>query len=528
MNSSTTPRRASARLTRGSAALVCAGLLTTGLVAAAPSTQDAGDFRPASAATAVPDSYIVIMKNGTSIKGLEGKTAKLAKKYHGRAGKVFKGSLVGFSARMSEANARRLAAEPGVDRVVQDEYGHTADVQPSAPAHLDRIDERVYPLDGKYNGDSTNIGRGRTIYVVDTGLRTTHEIFGGRASVAFDATLPEGSAGYGMDCHGHGTFVAGLAAGDTHGVARGAAVKAVRIGQCDGRATGADTVEAVNWITENGDPRAIVNFSYGFNIGAVGDLIEEAVNRSVGAGFTWVVAAGNDNKDACTKAVSRLKSTITVAATAAGSDTRANYSNYGSCVNLYAPGSATSASNGSDTAVTSGGGTSYATPLVAGQVAELGRQRGSLSTPSLLRTALLSEATPNAITSEPSANAARMLHTGGHYVRYTPVSIPDGGTAFSQLSVSDQADPGTAMGTYLRVSASIQHPSRGQLQVDLFAPNGKSWRLYSPNTSTGADLTLANVPLVATDVPPNGTWSLRVYDTATGSTGKILNFKLQF
>jgi hypothetical protein len=228
------------------------------------------------------------------------------------------------------------------------------------------------------------------VYVLDTGIRVTHAEFGGRASIAFDA-IADGQNG--SDCHGHGTHVAGIIGGARYGVAKAVALHSVRVLACDGNGTVSGVVAGVDWVTAHHVKPAVVNMSIG---GGTSAAMDEAIERSVSTGVTYAVAAGNDTGDACLGSPARAPSALTVGASD-DTDARAYFSNYGSCVDLFAPGvDVRSAYYTSNTAVATLSGTSMASPHVAGAAA-LFLQANKSASPQAVVTALTSKATRGAI-----------------------------------------------------------------------------------------------------------------------------------
>ncbi|MBY8851499.1 S8 family peptidase, partial [Saccharothrix sp. MB29] len=246
-------------------------------------------------------------------------------------------------------------------------------------------DQRDRPLSTTYNYTST--GSGVNAYVIDTGVRISHSDFGGRARNGYDAVENDSVA---QDGNGHGTHVAGTIAGNTYGVAKGATIYAVRVLNNQGSGTTADVVEGIDWVTNNHVKPAVANMSLG---GGVSSAIDTAVSRSISAGVTYAVAAGNSNANASSFSPARVAAAITVGATT-NTDARASYSNYGSVVDIFAPGSSiTSAWHTSDTAVNTLSGTSMATGFVSG-VAVRHLQGAPTATPAQVHAEIVREATP--------------------------------------------------------------------------------------------------------------------------------------
>jgi subtilisin family serine protease len=292
----------------------------------------------------------------------------------------------------------RLRTAPGVAYVEADQLVSVSD----AGWGLDRIDQRDLPLNSSYLPAAR--GAGVTAYIVDTGIRATHHQFGGRVGAGYSA-IDDGRGT--DDCHGHGTHVAGTVGGATYGVAARVTLRPVRVLGCDGSGTMSGVIGGIDWAISNhssGDP-AVMNMSLG---GDASSAIDSAVDAAVADGITVVVAAGNDNADACQDSPARAPRAITVGATTS-SDARASFSNRGSCVDLFAPGSSiVSAGIASDTASRTMSGTSMASPHVAGAAAVyLGTHPGS--TPAQVTAALLGQATVGKLTGVGAGSPNRLL-----------------------------------------------------------------------------------------------------------------------
>lgn len=341
---------------------------------AQPALADAG---PPASPKAV--GLIVRYAEGVDVKDNQGRPAggDRAAGQHLRAGEKLGFGLrtVTFDAPVSAETARDAAraytrnsavvsAEP--DYVVSIDAGvSTNTVQSGATWGIDRIDQRTLPLSGTYTYQST--GAGVTAYVVDTGILTGHTQFAGRVLSGYSAI----SDGYGTtDRNGHGTHVSGTIAGSTYGVAKAVKLVPVRVLDAAGSGTTSGVIAGLNWIVSNhaaGVP-AVANMSLG---GGASDALDTAVNAVINDGVTMVVAAGNSTASSCTASPARVPNAITVNASTS-TDARASYSNYGSCSDIYAPGSSiTSAWHTSTTATNTISGTSMATPHVAGVAARL-------------------------------------------------------------------------------------------------------------------------------------------------------------
>uniref|UniRef100_UPI003467EDD9 Extracellular serine proteinase n=1 Tax=Thermus sp. (strain Rt41A) TaxID=32063 RepID=UPI003467EDD9 len=277
-----------------------------------------------------------------------------------------------------------------------------AAVQSPATWGLDRIDQRTLPLDGRYTYTAT--GAGVHAYVVDTGILLSHQEFTGRIGKGYDAITPGGSA---QDCNGHGTHVAGTIGGTTYGVAKGVTLHPVRVLDCNGSGSNSSVIAGLDWVTQNHVKPAVINMSLG---GGASTALDTAVMNAINAGVTVVVAAGNDNRDACFYSPARVTAAITVGATTS-TDYRASFSNYGRCLDLFAPGqSITSAWYTSSTATNTISGTAMATPHVTGAAA-LYLQWYPTATPSQVASALLYYATPNVVKNAGRYSPNLLLYT---------------------------------------------------------------------------------------------------------------------
>jgi subtilisin family serine protease len=356
----------------------------------------------------IPEQYIVVL-NDDIVTNVAGLADDLSRKHAGVLEHVYDRALKGFSVRMTEGMAKKLADNPLVQFVEEDAEVSLETTQSGATWGLDRIDQRDRPLNGTFI--YTRTGAGVKAYIIDTGILTSHTQFGGRAISGYDAVdgaLPA------TDCNGHGTHVAGTVGGSTYGVAKGVTLVAVRVLDCNGSGTNSGVIAGVNWVTSNhtaGQP-AVANMSLG---GGASSALDTAVANSIADGVTYAIAAGNGNslgvaQNACNSSPARVASAITVSATNS-SDAKASWANYGTCVDIFAPGvSITSSWYSSTTATNTISGTSMATPHVAGVVA-LFLQGSPSSLPSAVASALIANASLNKVTSPGTGSPNRLLFT---------------------------------------------------------------------------------------------------------------------
>jgi subtilisin family serine protease len=353
---------------------------------------------PAATAGSAPAQlgYIVVLETGTNPAAV---AADHADRYGVNVGFVYRHALKGYSAVVPTGALGALSADARVAYVERDSTVSVNTTQTGATWGLDRIDQRALPLSTTYTYTAT--GAGVNAYIIDTGIRKTHSQFGGRAVHGTDTTTPIGVTS--DDCHGHGTHVAGTVGGSVHGVAKSVRLIAVRVLTCAGTGLNSGVIAGVDWVTGNhqaGQP-AVANMSLG---GGASPALDTAVGNSIADGITYALAAGNETEDACTGSPSRVAAGITVGATTS-TDARAEYSDFGPCVDFFAPGSnITSASYLTDTGTATMSGTSMAAPHVAGAAA-LFLQGSPGASPQAVRDGLYSLTTKNVVTDARSANA---------------------------------------------------------------------------------------------------------------------------
>ncbi|MEU3301469.1 MULTISPECIES: S8 family peptidase [unclassified Streptomyces] len=379
------------------AVAAAAGVTVLGTSFAGAATAPAeGTIYGANAEGAVAGSYIVLLDEKADNKSL-------AKEYGGTLQRNYTSAVNGFSASgLSETEAKRLAADPAVDKVVQNKKFTINATQDNPPSWgLDRIDQADTAADSKYTYPD-GAGEGVTAYVIDTGVRVTHKDFEGRASHGFDAIDNDETAD---DGNGHGTHVAGTIAGASHGVAKKAKIVAVRVLDDSGSGTTEQVVAGIDWVTKNHQGPSVANMSLG---GGADPALDEAVQKAIASGVTFGVAAGNESSDAGQGSPSRVKEAITVASSTKD-DQQSDFSNFGSVVDIYAPGSdITSAWNDSDEGTKTISGTSMATPHVVGAAAVYLAAHQD-ATPDQVAKALTDGATPDKIANPSEGTPNKLL-----------------------------------------------------------------------------------------------------------------------
>ncbi|MFZ4299897.1 S8 family peptidase [Streptomyces cinereoruber] len=512
------------------AAAVAVAALTLGSLSALPATAapaaPEGVIENAGAEGAIAGSYIVTLEESAPAEAAEGRA--VAAEYGAKIKKTYTSALNGYNVELSEAQAKKLAADPAVKSVAQNRVFRINATQPSPPSWgLDRIDQRALPLNQSYTYPD-NAGQGVTAYIIDTGVRISHSDFGGRAFNGFDAVDNDNVS---QDGNGHGTHVAGTVAGTAHGVAKKAKIVGVRVLDNNGSGTTAGVVAGIDWVTRNAVKPAVANMSLG---GGADATLDAAVRNSIASGVTYAIAAGNSNANASNYSPARVTEAITVGSTT-NTDARSSFSNYGTVLDIFAPGSSiTSAWHTGDTATNTISGTSMAAPHVAGAAA-LYLGANPTATPAQVGTALVNAATPNVVTNPGTGSPNRLLYVGDggttppppgkNFENTTDYTIADRATVESPITVTGVT--GNAPAT-LKVPVNIVHTYIGDLQVQLIAPDGSAYTLKAFGTGGSTDNINTTYTVNASSEVANGTWKLRVTDNATYDTGKIDSWGLQF
>ena len=420
---------------------------------------------------AIAGQYVVVLNSATTV-ATAGSAAMLARSLGGDVRHTYSSALRGFSAKLPAAAVQALRRNPSVAWIEADQRVYAAENQSNATWGLDRIDQRSVPLDGTYTYNTT--GSGVTAYIIDSGIRFSHSEFGGRAISGLDVI----DGGPADDCYGHGTHVAGTVGGSTYGVAKAVTLVGVRVLGCDNTGSTSGVIAGIDWVTSNhqaGQP-AVANMSLGCQCSSPAE--DTAVNNSINDGITYAVAAMNWGDDACYYSPARVPAAITVGATDS-TDTRPSWSDYGSCLDIFAPGShVTSAGNSNDTATQSMSGTSMATPHVTG-VAALYLENNPTASPATVRNAIVNGATTDVVIDAGSDSPNRLLYSAF-------VDSPPTGPANDNFS-SAQVISGSS-GTIAGSNVNATGESGERLNSGTSAPVQSVW--YSWTASTAGDVTI--------------------------------------
>jgi serine protease len=441
------------------------------LICAAAMPVMAGELRTAK--QPIEGRYIVVLKENAARLASERGSAvrvsvaarEIASTHRSKLVRSYEHALRGFVVEADDAALARLLADPRVAYVEEDGYVHGFPTQTNATWGLDRVDQRNLPLSTTYTYDTT--ATGVHAYVLDSGLRATHTEFTNRVGNGFDAV-----GGGTNDCHGHGTHVAGTLGGTTWGVAKGVTIHPVRVLDCNNAGTWAGVIAGIDWVAANRVLPAVANMSLG---GGANASVDTAVANLTNAGVTVVVAAGNGGVDACGTSPARAPAAITVGATGAN-DARSIWgggqsSSWGTCLDIFAPGTAiTSAWNTGDAVTNTINGTSMASPHVAGAAA-LHLANNPSATPAQVTTALINAATPNIVTDAGTGSPNRLLFTLGGSSGTPPV--------ITRFTCPDYANSGSGM-YYCEVEYSSATPAT------IRWPNGSGGQSYLGRCSRGS------------------------------------------
>ena len=481
------PRRAAAVL--ATASLVVTGLAGSAHAAAADET---APLLLAGTPAAVEGSYLVVLDaDPAARRGAGSQAAEKARGLGARVLHTYDTAVAGYAAQLTPGQLRQVRQDPAVAYVEADQVVSVSDTQSPVTWGLDRTDQRNLPLSGSYTYGPT--GTGVRAYVVDTGVLGTHAEFSGRMAAGYTA-IADGRGT--TDCNGHGTHVAGTVAGTTYGVAKRATVVPVRVLGCNGSGTNSGVVAGIDWVAANAVAPAVANMSLG---GGASQATDDAVQRAVSRGVTMVVAAGNENQNACNVSPARAVNAITVGSTTR-TDARSSFSNFGTCVDVFAPGSdITSAWYTGTGATNTISGTSMASPHVAG-VAALYLQGNPGASPATVASSLTGNATTGLVTGAGTGSPNRLLYSAYLGGGTTPTPTPTPTPAPTGCSPATETFTGslaagastTRPSSYYTSTVSGTHagcltgPAGTDFDLYLLKWNGSAWATVASGTGSSS------------------------------------------